>query len=124
MGEVLVGDSKFSGFNVPNFSSRSPIGIGSAMGAGLAGRGSVAGGTLLSSILTGQWKGKETHVLTTAEMPTHGHVINVGNSGSGGAIAGSLGVGPDTTYTTLTAGSDTAHTIVQPVYGINFIIKT
>lgn len=52
-------------FNIPDFRSRSPIGVGQ--------------GTGLSSYVMGQTAGEENHILTVAELATHTHLQNSHN---------------------------------------------
>lgn len=126
IGSVYGGNSVSSVFNVPNYSSRVPIGIGSALGGGIGGIGSVAGGATLSTIVTAQWKGEETHVLTTTELASHTHNVGLRNDNPTAGAAGLYGSSSanNAAFASGSAGSDGAHNNIQPVLGINFIIKT
>ena len=136
-------------FNVPNFSSRTPMGLGTGIGGGLSGTGLQAGGASLANILMGAWTGAETHVLTSGEVPdhTHGvtdpghqHISRGGHIGGGASVitmaietTGDNPANTETVNTTAgqvtgvtvnpTTGGGTAHSIVNPKLGIRFIIK-
>lgn len=110
-------------FNVPDLRGRVPAGVGTGTGGGASGVGLPAGGAALTAIARGTWKGEETHVLTVAELAQHYHVIGIYGSGVGGNIAGSLNASP-ASVNSQNAGSNTAHNNIQPVMGVNFIIKT
>lgn len=132
----IVGDAYFTSagagnFNLPNFSRFVPMGEG---GTSIAGPG----------IAVGDNGGSETHVLTSAEMPSHHHApggthvhaqqgktvngaINAGPVASAGTSAAATVM----TNGTLSAassldslGNDDAHNNVQPCLVVNFIIKT
>lgn len=127
IGSVYGGNPNSSVFQVPNFSARIPIGIGSTLGGGITGRGSVAGGAVLSSIVTGLWKGEETHTLIAAELAQHTHNVTISATDSGNT-ANTIGKGntsnsTNATFASSVAGADQPHNNVQPVMGINFIIK-
>lgn len=130
IGSIYGANFTTSVFNVPNFSSRVPIGIGSSLGGGFTGRGSVAGGSVLGSVVAGYWTGEETHLLTGAEsgLPSHTHTLTGSNSSSNNNTR--VAEGTNTTDQTVTTGAagptnaSSAHNIMQPVLGINFIIKT
>ncbi len=108
-------------FNVPDMRGRTPIGVGTGTGGAAAGTGLPAGGSALTAVARAGWKGEETHVLTTTEMPSHTHQIPA-TAGAGGAPVG--GQNAATTGPSGSAGSDGAHNNIQPVMGLNFIIKT
>lgn len=60
-----TGGEGVGNFRLPDFRSRSPIGVGT--------------GTGLSAYTSGQTGGEETHVLLTAELATHNHTQNSHN---------------------------------------------
>lgn len=68
--------------------------------------------------------GEATHVLTTAELPSHTHSSTGAPSDSGGGANIQVGSGSGGTALTGAAGSGTAHNNVQPTMTINYIIKT
>ena len=110
-------------FNVPDMRGRVPVGVGTGTGGGATGTGLPTGGSALTAVARGTWKGEETHLLTTAELASHTHQMfaNGGGSvGGSGTASGSAGGG---VVNTGAAGSDTAHNNIQPIMGINFIIK-
>lgn len=100
-------------FNVPDFSSRSPMGVG---------QGTDENGTTYETWL-GQTYGEYTHQLTVQEMPSHnhksGHFIDWYTQGGVQNITG----GDRNEVNTSSAGGDQPHNTVQPVLGVNFIIK-
>jgi microcystin-dependent protein len=118
-------------FNVPDFRGRVPLGAGTGTGGGASGTGAPTGGSALTAVSVGTWKGEETHVLSVGELAAHTH----GPGGSYTAFAGHLdgsGAGldsgdnnvADAMALTGSTGSNTAHNNIQPVAGISFMIKT
>lgn len=108
-------------FNVPDLRGRVPVGAGTGTGGGASGSGLPTGGSALTAVSRGTWKGEETHQLTVPELASHTHTIN-GNASTGtGVSQGTTGGG---TIATSSTGSDTPHNNIQPVMGVNFIIKT
>jgi microcystin-dependent protein len=106
-------------FNLPNCSGRVPVGSGS--GSGLTARN------------LGDTGGEETHVLTTTEMPSHTHApssasfFRCSTAGGSAAANGPTTGGAQTLTspgTTASAGSDGAHTNMQPFFVGRWIIKT
>lgn len=119
---TTYGSADGSHFNVPDMRGRIPIGVGTGAGGGTSGTGLPTGGSALSAIARGTWKGEETHILTTTEMPSHTHTISTATgTGSGVPL---MNASPNSTETTSTTGGDSAHNTIQPVMGLNFIIKT
>ena len=113
-------------FNVPDMRGRIPVGVGPGTGGGASGTGAPAGGSALTAVARAGWKGAETHVLTTAEMPAHTHNITTYNTNANGTNnpCGSNNTSNPGTVASASAGSDGAHNNIQPQMGINFIIKT
>ena len=103
-------------FNVPDFSSRVPQGIGE----GVDENGVTKNTTL------GQTYGEYEHKLTIDEMPTHSHGLpNVFGNFIGGTLNQPTGTYQwhNQTTSTYNAGGDQSHSIMQPILGVNFIIK-
>lgn len=113
-----VGDGSTT-FNLPNFKGRVPVGIDATTefaGAGTTG-------------------GEKTHLLTVAEIPSHGHNASGTNvngypghlTAAGGQNAGYTNAGSGDLYIftqpSLTGGGG-AHNNLQPYLTVNFIIKT
>jgi len=114
-------------FNLPNFLGRSPLGVGD----------STATGHVYHPL--GNPVGEETHLLTTAEMPSHthtqdSHVHSMDAINDGGAswltpATGSNGWQPagntgGTVATNQNTGGGGAHNNMHPSLPVNFIIKT
>jgi microcystin-dependent protein len=107
-------------FNVPDMRGRVPVGVGTGTGGGASGTGLPTGGSALTAVARGTWKGEETHLLTIPEMPSHTH--NLGNTTGGGSnIVSSAGGNTNTIGTDATGGGGT-HNNIQPIMGVNFII--
>ncbi len=110
-------------FNVPDLRGRVPVGVGTGTGGGATGIGTPASGSALTQIVLGRWKGEETHTLTIGELAAHTHSLPSAsaliNAGTNPTSAFQNGSG-----TSGSAGSDTPHNNIQPVMGVNFIIKT
>ncbi len=129
---TTFGSADGTHFNVPDMRGRVPVGVGTGTGGGASGTGVPTGGSALTAIALSTWKGEETHVLTVGELATHTHTVPSGQAASVSA-AGSIS-GITTATSTLgsgqvganidNAGSNTAHNNIQPVIGLNFIIKT
>jgi microcystin-dependent protein len=121
---TTYGSADGTHFNVPDFRGRTPIGVGTGTGGGAAGTGLPTGGTALTAVAMAGWKGEETHVLSVAELATHSHTVPGGTSSPTGGVGHDTNTGVVQNLTSNTAGSNTAHNTIQPVMGINFIIKT
>jgi microcystin-dependent protein len=68
-------------FNLPDLRGRLPMGAGTGPGQNASGTGAPSG-TAQTARTRGQWLGEETHLLTTAEMPSHSHNGVTGDAGS------------------------------------------
>lgn len=115
-------------FNVPDMRGRVPVGVGTGTGGGSSGTGAPTGGSALTAVSRATWKGEETHTQSIGELAAHTHGVTAfdassaahtaiqGNSGGGssGVVAGAA----------TSTGSSTAFNVIQPVMGLNFIIKT
>ncbi len=121
---TTYGSADGTHFNVPDMRGRIPIGTGTGTGGGASGTGLPTGGAALTAVARASWKGEETHTLITAEMPAHTHTITdqiVSGATQPFANSGSFASGTATTNST---GGDGAHNNIQPVMGVQFIIKT
>lgn len=104
-------------FNLPDFSSRSPMGLGTG-----------TDGTNSETTTLGQEKGEYKHQLTVAELAAHKHTFN-GNapnqyiSGSSGNYLVKYNTGAAASNYINETGEDEAHNTIHPVLGVNFIIK-
>ncbi len=134
------GDTPGSTFNVPNMGGRTPVG---AMAAGAGQDANSAGQAPASAGLTahtlGDLLGEETHRLTVAELPAHGHSYTdrhwIGSEwsdwGAGHAMSSTYVDTPR--QTGYTGGEDTdgdttpdlaaGHNNLQPSMVLHFIIK-
>lgn len=121
-----------STFNLPDMRGRVPVGMGTGTGGGTSGTGLPSGGSALTAVSRGTWKGEETHVLITAELAAHTHSNTPPSPTPGGGGGGVTGIevsdgtsaSSANTYNTSSTGGDGAHNNIQPVMGLNFIIKT
>lgn len=120
---TTYGSADGTHFNLPDMRGRIPVGVGTGTGGGASGTGTPTGGTALTAVALATWKGEETHLLIVSEMPSHTHNLQTyaGASNTGANNAGST---PAVNEATSSAGGDTAHNNIQPVMGVNFIIKT
>ena len=149
-GSAYTGAGALS-FNLPDLRGRLPMGAGTGTGLNASGTGAPSG-TAQTARTRGQWLGEETHLLTTAEMPSHSHTANTGSAGShshtpagsignAGISAMNLAVGSGSQWGftstatitntvanhqhTITAeGGGSRHSVVPPVVVLNYIIKT
>lgn len=151
-GSAYTGAGALS-FNLPDLRGRLPMGAGTGTGQNASGTGAPSG-TAQTARTRGQWLGEETHLLTTAEMPSHSHNGATGNAGShthtfskevltyvgsggnrydpypGTVWAGSPAAGltlstqADHSHTIPANGGDGRHATIPPVVVLNYIIKT
>jgi len=123
---TTYGSADGSHFNVPDLRGRVPVGVGTGTGGGAAGTGLPAGGTALTAVARGGWKGEETHTLTTPEMPAHVHAMQAetSNTTTGGSNVQGRAVNQNNNINTGSTGGDGAHANIQPEMGVTFIIKT
>jgi microcystin-dependent protein len=122
---TTYGSADGSHFNVPDMRGRVPAGVGTGTGGGATGTGLPTGGSALTAVARGTWKGEETHQLTVGELANHNHAIASVTGGSGQFPYSSTNALITFSTTGIqSAGSDTPHNNIQPVMGVNFIIKT
>ncbi|MBI1243611.1 MAG: hypothetical protein GC202_01270 [Alphaproteobacteria bacterium] len=114
-------------FNLPDLRGRVPAGRdnmnGTAANRLTAGGAGIAGSTLGAS------GGAEMHALTTAQIPSHGHVYTAGGGGvaTGSSSFGDNNVvygGPGSGANSAVTGGGQAHPNVQPTIVLNHIVKT
>jgi len=97
--------------------------------AGVDNMGGSAASRLTSTTITGggdavgEVGGGQTHTLTTSEMPSHGHGIEAGQSGSFNGRAGGHNGNVITSMNSNNTGGGAAHNNVQPTMVLNYIIK-
>lgn len=129
---TTYGGNGTSNFALPNLQGRAPIGMGQSPGT--------------SNYILGQSGGVETVTLTTNQIPSHTHLVNV-NNGAGGTAPGTttyLAAGPSTgsgpnasvlniyttnannttlnTNTIAASGGGQPFTVVQPYLAISYVI--
>lgn len=113
---IAFGNPGGGNYNLPDYRGRSPIGVGT--GAGLTAR--ALGASL----------GQETHPITVAEMPAHGHTERQGDNVPG--VSPGSAQATNTTNNTISSndstasqGSGTAANVIHPVLaGGEWYIKT
>jgi len=108
-----VGDGSTT-FNLPDLSGRIPVGVGTG----------TDDNAVDDTFTLGGEEGEYEHTLTEAEMPEHNHTLRFNSgSGTGDTYPGGSLASYNKTLNTLNAGSGNAHNNIQPVIGLNFIIK-
>ncbi len=117
---TTYGSADGTHFNVPDLRGRVPVGAGTGTGGGASGTGAPTGGSALTAVSRATWKGEETHVLTVPEMPAHTHPQTPASGTGAGNLVGNASASGSVTGST---GGDGAHNNIQPVMGVNFIIK-
>ncbi len=120
---TTYGNADGTHFNVPDMRGRTPVGVGTGTGGGSSGTGLPAGGSALTAVARGTWKGEETHTLITSEMPAHTHSYAT-TSGAGANVTSGANLNSSASATTGSTGGDGAHNNLQPFMGVSFIIKT
>jgi len=123
---TTYGGSGVTAFNLPDLRGRAVFGKDD-MGGSAANRVTSAASGITGTSLNSSG-GTQTHTLTTAQLPAHGHSFSVTGTVDGGAAAnfGShYTVGARTSFsgTTSNAGSDNAHQNMPPTIILNYIIK-
>ena len=114
-------------FNVPDLQGRAPIGVGTGSG--------------LSARTLGEKAGAETHQLTIAQMPTHGHPFRASytnqaspaTNNTGGFMTTTTGDAAQNSHTGGASasqgqqiggeGGGTAHNNMQPFTALRYLIK-
>ena len=91
-------------FRLPDFTKRSPIGIGTGTGGASSGTGLITGGSALTARTIGQQVGATSVTLTGAEsgFPTHKHAITESDHGSAAVSPQGAGSHPISTNTSHT----------------------
>jgi len=95
-------------FNIPNLKGKIPVGYDAAQ-------------TEFDTLWESGWE--KTHILTTAEMPSHTHTFTTGYTGGATAIATWGQYSAGWSATTDSTGSWNAHNNLQPYVTLNYIIK-
>lgn len=117
IGTVYGPGDNSTTFNLPNFSGRSPVGVG------------VSEATGATSRTLGEKVGNQTISLTIDQLPEHNHELKFGlEDGAGGsqlrmmydANTAQYGTSSRTSETT---GANASIDITPPLLGINFMIK-
>lgn len=133
---TTYGSSSGTTFNLPDGRGRILAGKDN-MGGSAAGRLTTAGSGVDGATL-GASGGSQTHTLTIAQMPLHGHAARISTGGASDSTGGFLlDSNFDATYPAYTGtpsvtagqqiggtGGDGAHNNVQPTLVTNIIIKT
>jgi microcystin-dependent protein len=115
-----VGDGSTT-FNLPDLRGR-VVGGTDNMGGTAASRLTTAGSGV-NGLTLGAVGGAQTHTMSIAEMPAHGHSLAAGAGAGGNSATGGAGYGYPTATSTASAGSGTAHNNTQPTIVLNYIIK-
>lgn len=112
IGTTFGAGNGSSTFNLPNFKGKVPVGQNSV-------------DSDFNEL--GETGGAKRHTLSTGEMPSHSHTIDVGYypSGSGADFGGTPAnkTGVSQPASTNTAGGGQAHNNLQPYIVLNYIIK-
>lgn len=116
-----------STFNLPDMRGRTAVGKDN-MGGSAANR--ITSAVTVDGTTLGQTGGSQSHTLTQAEMPSHRHGADYKTGDVNDYVGGSsnsygLKSTSNNLYVTWTAtGSSNAHTNIQPLIVLNYIIKT
>lgn len=121
-----VGDGSTT-FNIPDLRGRIPAGKDDMNGTAAS---RLTATTMTSGTTLGGTGGNQVHTLTTSEMPSHTHSVDIRRS----AVASTpytiyqlqtitTGAWSNETFTSTSAGSGTAHNNVQPTIILNYIIR-
>ena len=98
---------------VPDFRSRSPIGVHTGASS------SIASG--LTQRTLSDTAGTETHTMVTAEMPSHNHTVTAASANTSVTVNGHTHTGPSHTHTgTTAAGGAHNHTLTVGRIGNNY----
>ena len=131
-----VGDGSTT-FGLPDMRGRVPMGAGTGNQLNASGSGVITGGTAMTARTAGAFGGEETHLLTSAEMPSHTHTQNahshllysgpaggvhayISQNGNNGALYGPT---ESVTATNQNTGGGGRHAVVTPFVVLNYIIK-
>jgi microcystin-dependent protein len=145
-----VGDGSTT-FGLPDMRGRVPMGAGTGNQLNASGSGAITGGTGMTARTAGAFGGEETHLLTTAEMPSHTHTQDSHNhtqnahnhllySGPAGGVHATINqngnngalYGPTqtvtatniaTTATNQNTGGGGRSSVVPPFVVLNYVIK-
>jgi microcystin-dependent protein len=106
-------------FNIPDLRGRALVGKDNMGTTGAANR-VTTGGSGINGVVLGAAGGEQSHTLTIAEIPSHGHTYPWWSGSSGGGTGSG---GGNNTGTTANTGGGGAHNNMQPTLISNWIIK-
>jgi hypothetical protein len=129
-GHLPVGSLYFNASDATNPATLLGYGTWTSFGAGRVilgvGTGTDVNGATLN-VTVGATGGEYSHTLSTGELPSHTHTVKQFATGTTGGTAGGVHLYAkegDTTDTTGSTGSGTAHNVTQPYIGVYVWLRT